>query len=92
MKKSLKSIELKRNKIDVIDHKILKLLTKRAEQVEKISLIKKNNSLAIYDKNREKEIINRLNKLNEGPLSIEEIKKIYNSIFKVFRRRQIISK
>ena len=71
-----------RQKIDAIDHQILKLIQKRGSLAQKIgklkSLIKSNASF--YKPNREAEIIRNISKLNQGPISEKKIQHIFKEI------------
>jgi len=54
-----------RRKIDKIDRKIIRLLFKRKELAKKISRIKKKNKMEIIQKDREKEVIGKVNDYNK---------------------------
>lgn len=69
-----------RDKIDKIDREILKLLSERAKLAIKIAEIKKNQGLSFYDAVREKNIIDKILKLNKGPFSDEVIKTLFREI------------
>ncbi|ACI22155.1 MULTISPECIES: prephenate dehydratase [Thermodesulfovibrio] len=69
-----------RDKIDKIDKEILKLLNDRAKLAIKIAEIKKTQGLSFYDPVREKNIINKILKLNKGPFSDEVIKTLFREI------------
>ncbi len=74
-----------RDEIDNIDLTILNLLNKRALLAKEVGEIKKKNNLPIYVPSREKEIFNRLEKLNNGPLSNDVIKHIFREIISACR-------
>ena len=65
-----------RQKIDSIDHQILKLIQKRGSLAQKIGKLKSlmNSNASFYKPNREAEIIRNISKLNEGPISKKKIK------------------
>ncbi|MBL7197142.1 MAG: prephenate dehydratase [Candidatus Omnitrophica bacterium] len=73
-------IKNKRNKIDMLDKKIIHLLNKRAAVSKKIGLIKRKLNKAIYAPDREKEIIKNIKKINRGPISNESLASIYREI------------
>ena len=52
-----------REKIDRIDKKIVELLNQRADEVIKISLLKKSQKLSLYSPEREASMINHLKKI-----------------------------
>ena len=75
------SIEKYRKLIDRIDLELLELLNRRADTALSIGKIKKQNKQPVYVPEREREIIERLISLNNGPLSKEAIKKMFLNIF-----------
>jgi chorismate mutase len=85
------SQELKKNRkeLDLLDQKLLTLLNRRLRITLEIGKIKKGIGKKIYDPGREKEILDRLEQKNKGPLKEEDLKKIFATIMKVCRRSQI---
>lgn len=79
------TLELLRKQIDNIDRKLIELLNERAKIVKNINDIKKNSNLPSFDPAREKKIVDRLQKLNKGPLSNKDMETIMREIFKVYR-------
>ena len=49
-----------RNQIDTIDHDLLDLLSRRAELVHEVGLIKKRDGLQIYAPEREEALLRKL--------------------------------
>ena len=80
-----------REKINSLDDRIIKLLEERFSVSKEIGKIKFNSESAILDKNREREIINRLD-MNTKIISKESVDMIYQNIFKVSREIQSIKK
>ena len=80
-----------REKINSLDDRIIKLLEERFSISKEIGKIKFNSESAILDKNREREIINRLD-MNTKIISKESVDMIYQNIFKVSREIQSIKK
>jgi len=75
-----------REKIDQIDSNILKLLNQRTEMAIEIGKLKtRNNASGIYVPHREKEIIKRLQKLNEGPFPDKALAHVYREIISACR-------
>lgn len=77
-----------RKKIDAIDEQILKLLTKRAEVAIRIGRLKKGNNISVFHNEREEEVLGRVEIANKGPLSRQQVRKIYSTIIKVCRDLQ----
>ena len=74
-------IEDCRKDIDEIDEKIVKLLAKRFELVKQIGKIKKQNNIAIIDKQRFHKVLQKVkNFAKKEELSTTFINKIYNTI------------
>ena len=66
-----------RQQIDLIDKKILKLLSERAAIAKDVAEYKKkSNNTNIFRPDRESQIIKNLRSLNNGPLSGEHIHNI----------------
>lgn len=85
-------MELKRlrEKIDRIDEKILVFLNQRVEEVIKISKLKKKKKLTVYSPEREASMLNRLKKINKGPLRSEDLENIFREILSVCRSQRTV--
>lgn len=70
-----------RDKIDAIDHQILDLLVHRMGIAREVGELKKQISMAVEDKDREQAILNRLYQQTNDPLTRQQIKRIFTSIF-----------
>ena len=77
-----------RKKIDRIDNKIVKLLSRRFSIAQDIGKIKMKASIDINDNLRERKIIERLSQLPNTTLSKDEIQLIYNNIFQISKETQ----
>jgi chorismate mutase len=51
--------------------------------------IKKETGKKVFDPKREKEVLERLNLKNKGPLKKENLEEIFKTIMKVCRKSQI---
>jgi len=74
-----------RKEIDAIDDKLLQLLNERIRIVQKVGEVKHRSGAAIYRPEREKAILERLAKQNDGPLTEAAIEAIFLEIFAVAR-------
>ena len=83
------SLEEVRKEIDSIDNSLLSLLNKRMEWVQKVGEIKHQTKSVIYRPEREKEILERMYALNDGPLTKEAIEAIYLEIFAAARNIEL---
>src|SRR5947209_9479382 len=69
-----------RKAIDRLDAKIVKLLNERTQHVLEIGAIKLKAGEEIYAPHRELAVLQRLCKLNPGPISDESLRAIYREI------------
>ncbi|WAC06843.1 MAG: prephenate dehydratase [Thermodesulfobacteriota bacterium] len=69
-----------RKKINQTDEQILNLISARARFAKEIGMFKKKYKIEPYSANREKIIHQRLEKLNHGPLSNENVRIIFGEI------------
>ena len=74
-----------RKAIDAIDSQLLKLLNERMEYVKKVGEFKHKTGGSIYRPEREKAIIQRLQKENSGALSDSAIEAIFLELFATSR-------
>lgn len=81
-----------RQKIDDLDESILNLLNNRMNVVKEIGNLKKKSNSIIYRPEREKFIIDRMDKLNDGHLNKEAIEAIFLEIFAVSRNIELPEK
>lgn len=88
----MKTIESYRKEIDVLDDDILKLLNERMEVVKAIGRLKQTTGTAIYRPEREKEILDRLKKQNQGALKTQAIDAIFLEVFAVSRNLEFPEK
>lgn len=61
MEKENRELEKLREKIDFVDREIISLLEKRINIAIDIGILKKENSLAIFDEKREVEVLGKVN-------------------------------
>jgi chorismate mutase / prephenate dehydratase len=78
-----------RNEIDSIDDQLLQLLTHRMELVRQVGELKRATKTIIYRPEREKQILDRLEGLNNGLLSRSAIEAIFLEIFAVARNLEL---
>lgn len=73
-------IDRLRSRIDEIDAEILSLLNSRARLAIEIAGIKRNSRLKFHSPERERAILERLKRLNEGPFPNDALKVIFREI------------
>jgi chorismate mutase/prephenate dehydratase len=76
----MRELEKLRKEIDELDNEILNLINKRAKVVIDIAHIKRSENAKFYSPEREREIIERITNLNQGPFPNDTLKVIYREI------------
>ncbi len=79
------SLESLRERIDELDRKILDLVSMRAGIVEQVGQLKHSTGEVVYVPARERAIYERMIAENPGPLTAEQIKRIYTEIISACR-------
>ena len=77
-----------RHQIDAVDLKLLVLLNERTRIVEEIGRIKQDLSLPIYEPKREDQVFHNVTSNNNGPLTAEALKRIFERIIDEMRNIQ----
>ena len=77
-----------RKRIDELDAEMLKLLNERAECVVKIGVIKQKEESEVVVPQREKELLNRLTKLNNGPMTEKMVHCLFQEIIDTLKELQ----
>ena len=78
-----------RQKIDGLDDQLLSILNERMELVKKVGELKRSSQSIIYRPEREKQILDRLAKHNNGLLTRQAIDAIFFEIFAVSRNLEL---
>ena len=78
-----------RNRIDGLDDQLLSVLNERMELVKKVGELKRSSQSIIYRPEREKQILDRLAKHNNGLLTRQAIDAIFFEIFAVSRNLEL---
>jgi chorismate mutase/prephenate dehydratase len=69
-----------RKAIDRIDQQIVRLLNERTKRALDIGAIKVKQGEEIYAPHRERAVLNRISRMNRGPLTSESVRAIYREI------------
>jgi chorismate mutase/prephenate dehydratase len=69
-----------RKAIDQLDEQLVRLLSERTRHVLAIGEIKKKAGEEIYAPHRERAVLDRVAKLNPGPMTAEQIRAIYREV------------
>ena len=85
---ALKALAEYRDRIDVVDRRLLLLLNERSRVVEEIGQVKRAANMPIYEPKREDEVFQNVTEHNEGPLGTDAIKRIFERIIDEMRTVQ----
>lgn len=76
----MKDLKQCREQLDLIDNEIIKLFEKRMSVIKDVALYKKENNLPIYDKTREKLMLEK----NFDKFDNAELKQYYKTILEAY--------
>jgi chorismate mutase len=82
------TIEVWRVEIDKIDAEILRLLNLRASLAVRVGEKKRVAGLAVTDREREREVVERARRENPGPLDGEQVARLFRLIIRESRRAE----
>jgi len=77
-----------RKEIDQLDDRIVQLLNRRMKLAERVGSLKALTGHRVYDRTREKQILQRLCDVQKGPLKEKDLRSIYKKILQVSRQHQ----
>lgn len=79
-------IEDWRRMIDEIDAQLVELLNRRSRCAIEIGKLKRARNLPIYSPERERHVLERVRRLNRGPLDDEALQRLFERIMDESRR------
>jgi chorismate mutase len=79
-------IEAFRKAIDDVDHRILELVAERMRVVLAVGDYKREHDLAVYDPERERDMLSRLAAAAPSPLDGETVRRIFERLIDESRR------
>ena len=82
------SLEKLRSRIDELDSELLKILNERAKCVIKIGKIKQKEKKGVLVPLREKELLERLGKVNKGPMTDAMVMNLFQQIIDTLKDLQ----
>ena len=74
--------------IDAVDRRIVDLLNERTRVVEEIGRVKRHSDLPIYEPKREEQVFANITGHNQGPLTPEAVRRIFERIIDEMRTSQ----
>ncbi len=84
----LKKLRECRDRIDDLDRRILALINERTRIVEEIGRVKREISMPIYEPKREDEVFRNVTEHNQGPLSEEAVRRLFERVIDEMRAVQ----
>ncbi len=69
-----------RKKIDELDTELVKLLNERSRCAAEVGELKRKAGTPLYQPEREREILERIQQMNGGPLSNDALKRLFERI------------
>ena len=88
LEEALKALEEYRVAIDAVDLRLLELLNDRTRVVEDIGRVKRAARLPIYEPKREDQVFENVTSHNQGPLTPDAVKRIFERIIDEMRTIQ----
>ena len=85
-------IESLRGRIDALDEELVRLLNERASCAAAIGEAKQALGVAIYQPEREREVLEHVERLNAGPLDAAAIRRLFERIIDEARRLERVAK
>jgi chorismate mutase-like protein len=74
--------------IDNVDRRIVALLNERTQVVEDIGRVKRASELPIYEPKREEQVFANVTGSNQGPMSEDALRRIFERIIDEMRKIQ----
>ena len=74
--------------IDNVDRRIVALLNERTQVVEDIGRVKRASQLPIYEPKREEQVFANVTGSNQGPMSEDALRRIFERIIDEMRKIQ----
>jgi chorismate mutase len=75
-----KAMEEWRRRIDEIDRQLIQLLNERSQCALEIGKVKRQCNLAVYQPEREREVLENAERANDGPLADTAIRRLFERI------------
>ena len=80
-----------RKRIDLLDESLVRLLNARAACALEIGRLKREMGIPIYQPDREKDVLNHVQSLNNGPLDDQVIRRLFERIIDEARHLERIA-
>jgi chorismate mutase len=90
-KQPVESIDALRQRIDELDEALVKLLSARAACALEIGRAKKELGLDVYQPAREAEVLDHVQRMNQGPLDNGAMRRLFERVIDEARRLERLS-
>jgi chorismate mutase-like protein len=77
---TIKAMDDWREKIDSIDRQLIELLNERSRCALEIGYLKRRHDIAIYQPDRERQVLENAERANRGPLADTAIRRLFERI------------
>ena len=84
----IKALTEYRDQIDAVDRNLVRLLNERTRIVEQLGRVKAELAMPIYEPKREDQVYANIVNSNEGPLTAEALKRLFERIVDEMRSLQ----
>jgi chorismate mutase len=84
-------IDALRSRIDALDARLVELLSERARCALDIGDLKRELDIAIYQPSRERDVLDHVCRLNQGPLDDEAMRRLFERIIDEARRLERVA-
>ncbi len=79
-------LENLRRDIDEVDQRILDLVARRVSIVCEVAELKRQRGMAVYDPDRERDMLRRLSERSEAPLDAHTVQRVFERLIDECRR------
>lgn len=79
-----------RKRIDVLDEELVRVLSERARCAQAIGELKRTSARAVYEPDRERQVIEHVRSANHGPIPDELMTTLFERVMEVMRAMQSV--
>ncbi len=79
-----------RQRIDALDEELVRILSERARAAQAIGELKRTSARAIYEPDRERQVIEHVCSVNAGPIPDQLMSSLFERVMEVMRAMQTV--
>lgn len=83
------TVKTLRERVDTVDHELVRLLNERAQLVQEMGAYKQEAGIPLFDPKREEEILSKVAEENPGPIYDSSMRDIFELIMHRIRDLEI---